>query len=389
MSKPFFSDGGAPATATLSNEQKLVVNIINSSPGTTTSGEGAESIAAATEEVHSDVSSDDKQDQTKRKRRKWNRTAFARNSKSKQKKSSSTSLLTGIDSINDECDGLDDFANLIALTRSNSLDLEEPETSSTTTSLDIHHHHQNNHQVRSYGLNTISTSSTTPAENRGGCLQQSAASSSSSLSVADQLHVEDLNLLSVEEQELLQSIQAVSLDCGASDAADMNLNMKNIHLGPSDLVSEVTDGLLISGQEKKSLSDKNNPILLEDALISSASEMSLHSKDCRKKRNNVGTPVRAPPSASEIEKLACEFSSSLLTSSVNLPGAVDLVLDDDDELRLPVSGFPNQSTISIDLPENVLVSDGETVDDDKSVDGELITTPFILLLRSVGCHHAL
>ncbi|CAG7824333.1 unnamed protein product [Allacma fusca] len=316
------------AESICSNDQKIL-DLLNAVSVDNLDGLGR---STAADDIPSDGSNDDKQDQTKRKRRKWNRTAFARSSKTKQKKPSNSLNSCLTDNTFDE-DALDDLnlCSLLGLTRNNSLDLDPD--------LEIHS------GVASLGLNGV------PTENG---LQQST-SSSSSISLCDPIKFEDLNLMSVEEQELLQSIQAVSLDCGE---ADMNLNMKNIHIGPADLGEEepITTHLL-DGSTQKSL--LRNPILLEDALISSASEMSLQSPaDQKAGTKQVIKRVRAP-SASEIEKLACDFRSSLLTS-VNLPATINLAFDEDD-LRLPETEFTGRNSIGLGLGDSLSVSEKRIV----------------------------
>jgi len=310
-------------SATISDDQ-LILTVLD--PSTVTQAQIGNNNSTETSATENDESSDNLQKH--RKRRKWNRTSYPRNQRSKRKSSG-----ISVDDVN--IDGVEEALAGITMSSFSSSDHLQQGGDETTTTIEIPRGSMSDLEKCMHSLQTVT------------------------------LPLDDLSIRSVDdqnpnyiEQELLQSIQAVSLHCGDGETESQSvkgthdtLTLANMSLVPSFMSSSSGESIFSDAR-------------LSESLLNSAAELSLQPIGDTEldSAGDFMAGINADlqiPSASEIDKLANHFSTSLL------PITFDLNLKDFNEPT------PDSESVPTEVETLKRVSEAVQVDnfDETSGDG--------------------
>jgi len=304
----------------------------------------------------------------KRKRRKWNRSAFDRPAKGKKKTSFEDSNVDGVGEALAEIS----LSNLLVI--NSSLSQRQEETSEPERDL------SGVKNVTIYPKTSTCQSITEPITS-SQCLP-----TEETRSLSQSVPPESVQQLSTIEQELLQSIQAVSLHCaepdnqGTGSGSEPRTVQVAVNAVRKILTNPIPPFLHHHSSEESLFPSKDDNLLRRggynekassnlELQSSTASSLSQSETDLIAQIVDVGLDEDRAPTVLEIENLADHFNSSLLTNTVPITLAIEL-----GDLHLPSDQCETEtpSTASSISEDNQILA--SSIDLHKNAEGNLLCT---------------
>jgi hypothetical protein len=353
-------------SATLMDDQ-LTLTVLDSEAMTNSSSApdvSQDNVSSTPQDPNLLFNNDDSNDAPykKRKRRKWNRSAFDRPPKGKKKISSEDSNVDGVGEALAEIS----LSNLLVANNPASQGNDNNSVnSSESTRLP---------QTKCAASPTKTSLSTgLQGETRNTDVAPRLVSIEGTSALQQSVPPESVQQLSTIEQELLQSIQAVSLHCGEADTCNSSTSTTESHALQSvvntDMLTNPIPPFIHHHSSEESLFSNEDDMLIRDALrerisnlelqSSTASSTSQSEADLMAQIVGVGLEDDRVPTVLEIENLANHFNSSLLTTSVPITlsiGLGDLHLPNNDNVETEETPS-TASSVSEDNPHLCYVGD--------------------------------